>query len=59
VLPGPNDDAAIGPAAAGQPTATTLAGKTTVRSVTASGVTLRLADARPRPIASPTPAPPN
>ena len=45
VLPGPNDDAVLGPASAGQPTEITLDGSAAVRSATVTGVTLRLANA--------------
>jgi hypothetical protein len=45
VLPGPNDDAVIGPAAPGQPTEITLTGNAAVHSATVTGVTLSLLNA--------------
>jgi len=45
VLPGPNDDAMLGPAGAGQPTEITLTGTASVHSVTVTGVTLNLLNA--------------
>lgn len=45
MLPGPNDDAVIGPAAPGQPSEITLTGATTVHGATVTGVTLRLLNA--------------
>jgi hypothetical protein len=45
VLPGPNDDAVVGPAAPGQSAEVTLTGTAAVRSATVSGGTLRLLNA--------------